>query len=228
MTNMIQLTHIYAVIELLPREIVLKNTLLATVLVCFGFVGLSRLSCPNLFTIVYKNYFSTKTYDSTLNDSEKISPFANVMLILNLVITLNICLVSLVRSELEVESLVQLVFFVTWIYLFFCFISHRMVALIFEDKYFGRSLGLFTQQVFNFTGLALLVLALFTLLNDEYKEWIQYLVYVVILALPMVKIIKGVFYARLNNYRWLYIILYLCTLEILPVVLLWHYFVGKI
>ena len=228
MTNMIQLTHIYAVIELLPREIVLKNTLLATVLVCFGFVGLSRLSCPNLFTIVYKNYFSTKTYDSTLNDSEKISPFANVMLILNLVITLNICLVSLVRSELEVESLVQLVFFVTWIYLFFCFISHRMVALIFEDKYFGRSVGLFTQQVFNFTGLALLVLALFTLLNDGYKEWIQYLVYVVILALPMVKIIKGVFYARLNNYRWLYIILYLCTLEILPVVLLWHYFVGKI
>ena len=228
MTNMIQLTHIYAVIELLPREIVLKNTLLATVLVCFGFVGLSRLSCPNLFTIVYKNYFSTKTYDSTLNDSEKISPFANVMLILNLVITLNICLVSLVRSELEVESLVQLVFFVTWIYLFFCFISHRMVALIFEDKYFGRSLGLFTQQVFNFTGLALLVLALFTLLNDGYKEWIQYLVYVVILALPMVKIIKGVFYARLNNYKWLYIILYLCTLEILPVVLLWHYFVGKI
>ena len=228
MTNMIQLTHIYAVIELLPREIVLKNTLLATVLVCFGFVGLSRLSCPNLFTIVYKNYFSTKTYDSTLNDSEKISPFANVMLILNLVITLNICLVSLVRSELEVESLVQLVFFVTWIYLFFCFISHRMVALIFEDKYFGRSVGLFTQQVFNFTGLALLVLALFTLLNDGYKEWIQYLVYLVILALPMVKIIKGVFYARLNNYRWLYIILYLCTLEILPVVLLWHYFVGKI
>ncbi len=225
---MIQLTHIYAVIELLPREIVLKNTLLATVLVCFGFVGLSRLSCPNLFTIVYKNYFSTKTYDSTLNDSEKISPFANVMLILNLVITLNICLVSLVRSELEVESLVQLVFFVTWIYLFFCYISHRIVALIFEDKYFGRSLGLFTQQVFNFTGLALLVLALFTLLNDEYKEWIQYLVYSVILALPMVKIIKGVFYARLNNYRWLYIILYLCTLEILPVVLLWHYFVGKI
>lgn len=228
MTNMIQLTHIYAVIELLPREIVLKNTLLATVLVCFGFVGLSRLSCPNLFTIVYKNYFSTKTYDSTLNDSEKISPFANVMLILNLVITLNICLVSLVRSELEVESLVQLVFFVTWIYLFFCFISHRMVALIFEDKYFGRSVGLFTQQVFNFTGLALLVLALFTLLNDGYKEWIQYLVYIVILALPMVKIIKGVFYARLNNYKWLYIILYLCTLEILPVVLLWHYFVGKI
>jgi len=228
MTNMIQLTHIYAVIELLPREIVLKNTLLATVLVCFGFVGLSRLSCPNLFTIVYKNYFSTKTYDSTLNDSEKISPFANVMLILNLVITLNICLVSLVRSELEFVSLVQLVFFVTWTYLFFCFISHRMVALIFEDKYFGRSVGLFTQQVFNFTGLVLLILALFTLLNDGYKEWIQYLVYAVILALPMVKIIKGVFYARLNNYRWLYIILYLCTLEILPVVLLWHYFVGKI
>ena len=225
---MIPPTHIYAVIELFPREVVLKNTLLALVLVCFGFVGLSRLSCPNLFTIVYKNYFSTKTYDSTLNDSEKISPFANVMLILNLVITLNICLVSMVRSELQAEPLIQLVFLVTWTYLFVCFISHKVVALLFEDKYFGKSVGLFTQQVFNFTGLVLLILALFALLNDGYKEWIQYLVYTVVIALPLAKVIKGVLYAKLNNYKWLYIILYLCTLEILPVVLLWHYFVGKI
>ena len=84
------------------------------------------------------------------------------------------------------------------------------------------------QQVFNFSGLILLVLALFTLLNDAYKVWIQYVVYFVIVSLPLAKIIKGVVYAKLNNYRWLYIILYLCTLEILPVVLLWHYFVGKI
>ena len=225
---MIITTHIYAVIELLPREVVLKNTLLALVLVCFGFVGLSRLSCPNLFTIVYRNYFSNKAYDSTLNDSEKISPFANVMLILNLIITLNICLVSMVYSTLEAELLIKVAFFVSWTYLFLCFTSHRLVAVIFEDKYFGRSIGMFTQQIFNFTGLLLLVLALFALLNDSYKVWIQYLVYFVILSLPLAKIIKGVIYANTNNYRWLYIILYLCTLEILPVILLWHYFVGKI
>jgi len=225
---MILTTHIYAVIELLPREVVLKNTLLALVLVCFGLVGLSRLSCPNLFTIVYRNYFSNKAYDSTLNDSEKISPFANVMLILNLIITLNICLVSMVYSTLEAELLIKVAFFVSWTYLFLCFTSHRLVAVIFEDKYFGRSIGMFTQQIFNFTGLLLLVLALFALLNDSYKVWIQYLVYFVILSLPLAKIIKGVTYANTNNYRWLYIILYLCTLEILPVILLWHYFVGKI
>ncbi len=221
-------THIYAVIELFPREILVKNTLLALVLVCFGLVGLSRLSCPNLFTIVYKNYFTNKVYDSTLNDSEKISPFANIMLILNLLITLNICLVSMVNSNLEAEPLMKVAFFVSWIYLFFCFTSHRIVALIFEDKYFGLSVGMFTQQVYNFSGLLLLVLALFALLNDAYKVWIQYVVYLVILFVPLAKIIKGVLYAKLNNYRWLYIILYLCTLEIMPVVLLWHYFLGKI
>jgi len=225
---MILSTHFYAVIELFPREVMVKNTLLALVLVCFGFVGLSRLSCPNLFTIVYRNYFTNKVYDSTLNDSEKISPFANVMLILNLIITLNICLVSMVNSSLEAEPLMKVAFFVSWTYLFFCFMSHRIVALIFEDKYFGRSIGMFTQQVFNFSGLLLLILALFALLNDAYKAWIQYIVYLVILSIPLAKIIKGILYAKLNNYRWLYIILYLCTLEILPVVILWHYFLGKI
>jgi len=225
---MILSTHFYAVIELFPREVMVKNTLLALVLVCFGFVGLSRLSCPNLFTIVYRNYFTNKVYDSTLNDSEKISPFANVMLILNLIITLNICLVSMVNSSLEAEPLMKVAFFVSWTYLFFCFMSHRIVALIFEDKYFGRSIGMFTQQVFNFSGLLLLILALFALLNDAYKAWIQYIVYLVILSIPLAKIIKGILYAKSNNYRWLYIILYLCTLEILPVVILWHYFLGKI
>ena len=225
---MILMTHFYAVIELFPREIMVKNTLLHLVLVCFGLVGLSRLSCPNLFTIVYRNYFTNKVYDSTLNDSEKISPFANVMLILNLIITLNICLVSMVNSSLEAEPLMKVAFFVSWIYLFFCFMSHRIVALIFEDKYLGRSIGMFTQQVFHFSGLLLLVLALFALLNDAYKVWIQYVVYLVILSVPLAKIIKGVLYAKLNNYRWLYIILYLCTLEILPLVILWHYFLGKI
>ena len=225
---MISSTHFYAVIELFPREVMVKNTLLALVLVCFGFVGLSRLSCPNLFTVLYRNYFTNKVYDSTLNDSEKISPFAKVMLILNLIITLNICLVSMVNSSLEAEPLMKVAFFVSWTYLFFCFMSHRIVALIFEDKYFGRSIGMFTQQVFNFSGLLLLILALFALLNDAYKAWIQYVVYLVILSIPLAKIIKGTLYAKLNNYRWLYIILYLCTLEILPVVILWHYFLGKI
>lgn len=225
---MILSSHFYAVIELFPREVMVKNTLLTLVLVCFGFVGLSRLSCPNLFTIVYRNYFTNKVYDSTLNDSEKISPFANVMLILNLIITLNICLVSMVNSSLEAEPFMKVAFFVSWTYLFFCFMNHRIVALIFEDKYFGRSIGMFTQQVFNFSGLLLLILSLFALLNDAYKAWIQYVVYLVILSIPLAKIIKGILYAKLNNYRWLYIILYLCTLEILPVVILWHYFLGKI
>ena len=127
---MILTTHIYAVLELLPREVVVKNTLLALVLVCFGFVGLSRLSCPNLFTIVYRNYFSNKVYDSTLNDSEKISPFANIMLILNLIITLNICLVSMVHSTLEAELLMKVAFLVSWIYLFFCFTSNSSIIWI--------------------------------------------------------------------------------------------------
>lgn len=218
----------YFVLELFPREIVVKNTLLALVLVCFGLVGLSRLSCPNLFSIVYRNYVSTKLFNSTLNDSEKISPFANVLLILNLIITLNVCIVSIVQSSLESDSVITTTFLVSWTYLFLAFTSHRAVAFLFGDKSFGKSMGMFTQQVYNFTGLLLLVLALFVLLNDAYKYWIQYIVFLALISLPLAKILKGVYFAKLNKYRWLYIILYLCTLEIIPMLLLGYYFAGKI
>ena len=222
------ISQVYFVLELFPREIVVKNMLLALVLVCFGFVALSRLSCPNLFALVYKNYFSFKTYDSTLNYSEKISPFANAMLVLNLFITLNICIVAILERGIETDSFMQITFFVTMGYLTFGLISYRIASLLFGDKSFGKSIGMFTQQVYNFTGLLLLALALLVLLNDAYKEEIQYIVFAALLSLPISKGIKGVFYAKSNNFSWLYIILYLCTLEILPVVFLGYYFVGKI
>lgn len=218
----------FLALELFPREVVVKNTLLALVLVCFGFVGLSRLSCPNLFSIVYRNYFSNKVYDSTLNDSEKIAPFANALLAMNLIITLNVCIVSLVHSTLEAEMLMRITFGISVMYLLFSFVSPKLVAVLFGDKLFGKTLGMHTQQVINLSGLLLLILALLALLNDAYKVLIQFFVYFVIFSLPFVKSIKGIRYAKVNNYRWLYIILYLCTLEIIPVLMLGHYFVGKI
>ena len=147
---------------------------------------------------------------------------------MNLIITLNVCLVSLVHSTLEAEMLMRITFGISVMYLLFSFVSPKLVAVLFDDKLFGKTLGMYTQQVFNLSGLLLLILALLALLNDAYKELIQFFVYFVIFSLPFVKSIKGIRYAKVNNYRWLYIILYLCTLEIIPVLLLGRYFVGKI
>jgi hypothetical protein len=122
----------------------------------------------------------------------------------------------------------RITFGISLMYLLFSFVSPKLVAVLFGDKLFGKTLGMYTQQVFNLSGLLLLILALLALLNDAYKELIQFFVYFVIFSLPFVKSIKGIRYAKVNNYRWLYIILYLCTLEIMPVLLLGRYFVGKI
>jgi len=84
-------------------------------------------------------------------------------------------------------------------------------------------MSVITHQIWNFLGLVILLLALFILLNEQHSQVIKYIIYFALFLLPFTRIVKGLIYAKSNNYDWLYIILYLCTLEILPLVVL-----GKI
>ena len=85
------------------------------------------------------------------------------------------------------------------------------------------NLAVITQQVWNFFGLLIFFLAILILLNEEHTQIFKNLVYICLFLLPFTRLIKSLMYAISNNYGWLYIILYLCTLEILPLVVL-----GKI
>ena len=80
---MYQLINLIQVIQLYPRENVLKNTLLVLILVCVGFIGLSRLMSPQLFKIVNRDFWSRKFYNESFSDSDIISPAANFLLFLN-------------------------------------------------------------------------------------------------------------------------------------------------
>ena len=219
-----QLINLFLVLQLYPRENELKNTFLLFILVCLFFVCLSRLMAPNLFRIVFRGFFSKNFYGDSYADLDTLSPATHVFLFLNLFITTIICLVSIMEYSIPVEEMIYHCFTLVLSFFLIQQLSFRIIGGIISEPLFSKNLNLITLQIWNFIGIVMFVLATLILLNEEYKPAIKVLVYSMLFLLSFAKIIKGVMYAKSNNYGWFYIILYLCTLEILPLLLLGSYF----
>jgi len=219
-----QLINLFLVLQLYPRENELKNIFLLFILVCLCFVGLSRLMSPNLFRIIFRDFFSKKTYVDSYTDLDTLSPASHIFLFLNLFITTVVCLVSIIEYTISVEEMIYQCFALACSFFLIQQLGFRIIGSIISEPLFSKNLSMITRQTWNFIGLVMFVLATLILLNEEYKPVIKILVYSMLFLLPFTKIIKGVIYAKSNNYGGLYIILYLCTLEILPLLVLGHYF----
>lgn len=217
---MYQLFNIFQVIQLYPRENVLKNTLLVLIMVCLGFVGLSRLMSPSLFKIVFRDFWSSKFYSESFSNSEIISPAAHVLLSLNLFISLNICMISVLHDHIDLHQLVFRLFLLFSLFFLIQQVNFRLSSFFLQNSDLRRNMSVITHQTWNFLGLIVLLLAIFILLNEQHTQTYTFIVYLTLFLLPFARIVKGLIYAKSNNYGWLYIILYLCTLEILPLVVL--------
>ena len=219
-----QLFNVFQVIQLYPRENVLKNTLLVLIMVCLGFVGLSRLMSPNLFKIVFRDFWSSKFYNESLSNSEIISPAAHVLLTLNLFISLNICMIAVLHDSFNLQQLVLRIFLMLTLFFMIQQVTFRLSSFFLQNTELRRNMSVITHQTWNFLGLIVLLLALFILLNEQHIQAFTFIIYFTLFLLPFARIVKGLIYAKSNNYGWLYIILYLCTLEILPLFVLWKGF----
>tara|TARA_B100001758_G_C18333074_1_gene569979 strand:- start:313 stop:666 length:354 start_codon:yes stop_codon:yes gene_type:complete len=100
----------------------------------------------------------------------------------------------------------------------------RVVSFVLRETDIKQNVLVITHQTWNFLGFVLLLLATLILLNEQYVNAFKPLVYFTLFLLPFTKVVKGLVYAKSNNYNWFYIILYLCTLEILPLVIIGSYF----
>ena len=219
-----QLFNVFQLIQLYPRENVLKNTLLVLIMVCLGFVGLSRLMSPNLFKIVFRDFWSSKFYNESFSNSEIISPAAHVLLALNLFISLNICMIAVLHDSFNLRQLVFRIFLMLTLFFMIQQVSFRLSSFFLQNTELRRNMSVITHQTWNFLGLIVILLALFILLNEQHTHVFKFIIYFTLFLLPFARIVKGLIYAKSNNYGWLYIILYLCTLEILPLVVLWKAF----
>lgn len=112
-------------------------------------------------------------------------------------------------------------------YLLQLFVLFSTSLLVGKFKRFFHSFRSFTL-VHQMLGIALIPLILIWILNDGGNNVFNWVFLGLYLVFQLYKIFRGFVIAIRQNFEWYYIILYLCTLEILPILVLMRTLGGEI
>jgi hypothetical protein len=110
---------------------------------------------------------------------------------------------------------------------------YDMIGIVFVGLLTGefkrlKSILLVTITTNQITGIVLFLLALFWTLNPQFGALFFKLSVSIFLIKVLFRIIKGIYIILNNGVSLYYIILYFCTLEILPLMVLSYFFWGNL
>jgi hypothetical protein len=110
---------------------------------------------------------------------------------------------------------------------------YDMIGIVFIGLITGefkrlKSILLVTITTNQITGIVLFLLALFWTLNPQFGALFFKLSVSIFLIKVLFRIIKGIYIILNNGVSLYYIILYFCTLEILPLMVLSYFFWGNL
>jgi hypothetical protein len=198
-----------------PREIWYPSWVVYVIVLAIAIVGLVRVLNSELILGVFACLFIRPTSSTNFRETMALLGKTFWLLLLNYLIissvftfllfqlyevaySLNIILIPLITFLYPIFSL----FFVSW--------------LTDEFKKLKENVQI-VSMIFQLIGIILIPLTIILMLNPAFYKFIIYAgiaIYMVFLAL---RLFRGASYAIQNKIPWYYIILYLCTLEILPV-----------
>jgi hypothetical protein len=126
------------------------------------------------------------------------------------------------HNHLILIGLLSAVFVFIHLFLGFMFTS----ALTGEKSLFNTYLSQTWTNMLSFS-LLFFMLALIWVLNPSFNHLMSQLFIYLLIAFYLFRFIKLLITSLGAGVRWYYLFLYLCTLEILPMVLIYHYVVGE-
>jgi hypothetical protein len=214
---------IYALLtsfELIERNTQMNSYLLVIILGCFAFVGVARVAQPDLISQTFSSFFKLKRPDSNGFEGSKLQPSMSALIILNYIISFSTCVFLLLyHQENMLETIfttLKIVFALTFLQL----LNFRLVYLLSGERAILDSISAVNKQIWSFGGFILTCMALLWILNQELQHVFEQLFFLTFSSLLVWRIVKGLLLAVQLRYKWYYLILYLCTLEILPLLIL--------
>ena len=196
--------------------------ILAILLFCVATIALSKFNNSDLFRSVTKNFFRFKLLESNFNNENRIGFAASILLNINFIISLTICFfLAFTNFVSGNEALIYALCFSAYL-IVIQQISFRLVALLSGEHMISEEIGVLTKQIWHMAGLLFLIIALIWALNQQSTLAISRFYFIILLTLFAFRYIKGIFLCHKMGIKWYYLFLYLCTLEIMPSLLLYN------
>lgn len=196
--------------------------ILAILLFCVITIALSKFNNSDLFRSITKSFFRFKLIENNFNDENRIGFAASILLNINFILSLTICFfLAFTNFVSGNEALIYALCFSAYL-IIIQQISFRLVALLSGEHMVSEEIGVLTKQIWHMAGLLFLIIALIWALNQQSTLTLSRFYFIILLTLFAFRYIKGIFLCHKMGIKWYYLFLYLCTLEIMPSLLLYN------
>ncbi|MEX1192240.1 MAG: DUF4271 domain-containing protein [Brumimicrobium sp.] len=211
--------------ELIPRETFFPQWILYLLLVSVATLSVVKILRPAVFQHISATYVKPPSTIPNARENLSFAGKASWILLLNYFIVSGLTVfMTLLYFESENYWLIALPSVYYFIQVFTLFIAGWVSG---ESKKLSENFLLLNFTYQNI-GLIYIPLLIIWLLNVDYSLFLIKTCTILFGLLMMLRFIRGFFFAIRNKVLWYYIILYLCTLEIWPLMLIYKLLVADL
>ena len=196
--------------------------ILAILLFCVATIALSKFNNSDLFRSITKSFFRFKLIENNFNDENRIGFGTSILLNINFILSLTICFFLAFTNFVSVNEALFYALCLSSYLIIIQQISFRLATLLSGEHLISEEIGVLTKQIWHMAGLLFLIIALIWALNQQSTLTVSRFYFIILLTLFAFRYIKGIFLCHKMGIKWYYLFLYLCTLEIMPSLLLYN------
>ena len=229
---MILTTNISNVLSIIPSELTLRDqsitlTVGVGLFLSFLLIAFAKLIKSDVYSSMMVSLTKTTSLRAFTKESYPINKVDSILLLFNYLFSATTILLILFNSiEAEVPNSLQKAIGIPFLLLFWTILSMVFVRIITGERQVFIEPFIMKVVGAQFLGLFYFLLSLiFTLNSFDQKVLISIIIWSFLIE-SIVRLFKSISVVYLRGVSWYYIILYFCTLEILPLVVAYYYVLG--
>ncbi len=199
--------------------------LIAFLALSFMFVAISRIGNTKAIVTVLAVSFKSNGVDQVLKENMRLSSFSSVILLVNYFLGFGLCLFLTLNRIIVVDLFLSIILSISVPFaLFFLEIFGPLIVGFLTGELKKISISAINTITGNqFFGLVFSILALFWIMNPIYNRLFLGLFAGLLCLKFILRLFKSSYVVLTNGVSWYYLILYFCTLEILPLFVAYYY-----
>lgn len=214
--------------ELYDRTMYTKNWYYFVIVLSFSLIALSRLSQRRILMSLFGMLVKAEGIRSYIRETNAFNPLSSILLSVNFILTTGFFTYQLLLSSdrnIDIYSWQKLtIVLLPFIYFLLNFLFLIIIGWLSGEQFRLRSLLDIEFSTILTLGVLLSFFLLFYLMGQNLQPFILKTVVVLFTGSIIWRILRSSYAAWSEGVYWYYIILYLCTLEILPLTIVYDWF----
>lgn len=210
-------------LHLSERDSSFSTLILLLLSLSFIVIAFSRLSSRVLFSNIIEAIYKNGRVAKIVQINYPLNTLSSILLLLNYIISMSTLLFLTIQNYYPIQN--QDILYLTLVSVLLVvgpWISLFSIGVLTGDKETLVESKINTIIFAHASGLIYSVILLVWTFNSQWSDIFVYVFLGLLFLFTIYRLLRGFISAFKKGVRWYYIILYLCTLEILPLVLLYQ------